>query len=76
VGGGEILDPENGKTYRATLKLVDGGRRLVVRGYIGLPPSVARKRGCDEPCRSRSSSASEAAEALAVRHCGHALRKF
>lgn len=36
-GGGEILDPENGKTYRATLKLVDGGRRLVLRGYIGLP---------------------------------------
>jgi uncharacterized protein (DUF2147 family) len=35
--GGEILDPENGKTYRATLKLVDGGQRLVLRGYIGLP---------------------------------------
>lgn len=35
--GGEVLDPENGKTYRATLKLVDGGQRLVLRGYIGLP---------------------------------------
>ncbi|PYP60764.1 MAG: DUF2147 domain-containing protein [Gemmatimonadetes bacterium] len=35
--GGEILDPENGKTYRATMKLIDGGQRLVVRGYIGLP---------------------------------------
>lgn len=35
--GGEILDPENGKTYRATLKLVDGGQKLVLRGYIGLP---------------------------------------
>ena len=34
---GEILDPENGKTYRATMKLIDGGRKLVVRGYIGLP---------------------------------------
>ena len=34
--GGEILDPENGKTYRATMKLVDGGQKLVVRGYIGL----------------------------------------
>ena len=34
--GGEILDPENGKTYRATMKLADGGRTLVVRGYIGL----------------------------------------
>ena len=35
--GGEILDPENGKTYRATMMLADGGRKLVVRGYIGLP---------------------------------------
>jgi uncharacterized protein (DUF2147 family) len=35
--GGEILDPENGKSYRATLKLVDGGQTLVLRGYIGLP---------------------------------------
>jgi uncharacterized protein (DUF2147 family) len=35
--GGEILDPENGKTYRATMKLTDGGQKLVIRGYIGLP---------------------------------------
>jgi len=35
--GGEILDPENGKTYHATLKLADGGQKLLVRGYIGLP---------------------------------------
>lgn len=35
--GGEILDPENGKTYRARMKLVDGGRKLVLRGYIGVP---------------------------------------
>ena len=34
--GGEILDPENGKTYRAKLKLADGGKALVVRGYIGI----------------------------------------
>jgi len=34
--GGEILDPENGKTYRAKMKLTDGGQKLVVRGYIGL----------------------------------------
>jgi uncharacterized protein (DUF2147 family) len=36
-GGGEILDPENGKTYRAQMKLTDGGRKLVLRGYIGVP---------------------------------------
>lgn len=35
--GGEILDPENGKTYRASMKLTDDGKKLVVRGYIGLP---------------------------------------
>ena len=35
--GGQILDPENGKTYRATLTLADNGRKLIVRGYIGVP---------------------------------------
>jgi uncharacterized protein (DUF2147 family) len=35
--GGEILDPENGKSYRATMKLSDGGQKLVIRGYVGLP---------------------------------------
>ena len=35
--GGEILDPENGKTYRATLTVADSGQKLIVRGYIGLP---------------------------------------
>jgi uncharacterized protein (DUF2147 family) len=34
--GGEILDPENGKTYRAKMKLTDGGQKLVLRGYIGI----------------------------------------
>jgi uncharacterized protein (DUF2147 family) len=33
--GGEILDPENGRTYKATLQLEGDGRKLVVRGYIG-----------------------------------------
>ena len=35
--GGEILDPQNGKTYKSKLTLQDGGRKLDVRGYIGTP---------------------------------------
>ena len=34
--GGEILDPDNGNLYRCTLRLVDGGRKLEVRGFIGI----------------------------------------
>ena len=34
--GGEILDPENGQTYRCSLRLEDDGRKLTVRGYLGL----------------------------------------
>ena len=33
--GGDILDPNNGKTYRTRLKPVDGGKKLEMRGYIG-----------------------------------------
>lgn len=34
--GGEILDPENGKIYRCKMKLIDGGKKLDVRGFIGI----------------------------------------
>ena len=34
--GGEILDPDNGKTYRCKLTVRDGGKRLDVRGFIGI----------------------------------------
>jgi uncharacterized protein (DUF2147 family) len=34
-GGGEILDPDDGHSYRVHLKLQ--GNKLVVRGYIGIP---------------------------------------
>ena len=33
--GGKILDPENGKEYRASFMPIDGGRKLQVRGYLG-----------------------------------------
>ena len=35
--GGEILDPNNGKTYRVRMTPVDGGKALEVKGYIGVP---------------------------------------
>ena len=35
--GGNILDPNNGKVYKSTLELKDSGRKLSVRGYIGIP---------------------------------------
>ena len=34
--GGQILDPENGKVYSSSMQLIDGGRKLSVRGYIGI----------------------------------------
>ena len=33
--GGEILDPNNGKTYRTRLKPIEGGKKLEMRGYVG-----------------------------------------
>ena len=33
--GGEILDPNNGKTYKVRLTPQDGGKALEVRGFIG-----------------------------------------
>ena len=35
--GGEILDPNSGKTYRVRLVPKDDGKKLDVRGYIGTP---------------------------------------
>jgi uncharacterized protein (DUF2147 family) len=32
--GGDILDPDNGRVYHCKMH-VEGGTRLVVRGYIG-----------------------------------------
>jgi uncharacterized protein (DUF2147 family) len=34
---GQILDPDNGKVYRSKVHLTDGGKKLSVRGYIGVP---------------------------------------
>lgn len=34
--GGEILDPANGKTYKCKMWTTDGGKKLNVRGFIGV----------------------------------------
>ncbi|MGA0588179.1 DUF2147 domain-containing protein [Dyella sp. KRB-257] len=33
--GGKILDPKTGKVYKVRLKMLDGGQKLDVHGYIG-----------------------------------------
>ena len=33
--GGNILDPENGKTYTLKMTPIEDGKKLQVRGYIG-----------------------------------------
>ncbi|MEX1167906.1 MAG: DUF2147 domain-containing protein [Hydrogenophaga sp.] len=33
--GGNILDPENGKTYALKMTPIESGKKLQVRGYIG-----------------------------------------
>jgi len=35
--GGGILDPGNGKYYKCSIALQDGGKKLRVRGFIGFP---------------------------------------
>jgi uncharacterized protein (DUF2147 family) len=34
--GGEILDPANGKIYRVKMWTAEGGKKLNVRGFIGV----------------------------------------
>ncbi len=34
--GGYILDPDNGKVYKAKLRVDGGGHKLLVRGFIGI----------------------------------------
>jgi uncharacterized protein (DUF2147 family) len=34
--GGEILDPKNGKTYSCKAELIEDGKKLKMRGFIGI----------------------------------------
>ncbi|MCC5093550.1 MULTISPECIES: DUF2147 domain-containing protein [Xanthomonas] len=35
-GGGSVLDPAKGKTYKAKITLTDSGKKLQMRGYVGI----------------------------------------
>jgi uncharacterized protein (DUF2147 family) len=35
--GGQILDPDNGNVYSSNIRVMDDGKKLSVRGYIGMP---------------------------------------
>jgi uncharacterized protein (DUF2147 family) len=35
--GGKILDPKNGHIYHCNLEVIENGKKLLVRGYIGMP---------------------------------------
>jgi uncharacterized protein (DUF2147 family) len=34
---GEVLDPDNGEAYQCQIKLDPSGKKLEVRGFIGIP---------------------------------------
>jgi len=34
--GGDILDPDTGSIYGCKFRLTDGGRKLIMRGYLGI----------------------------------------
>lgn len=34
--GGSVLDPAKGKTYKSKITLTDGGKKLQMRGYVGI----------------------------------------
>jgi len=35
--GGRLFDPEGKKTYRGKMRVVDNGRKLELRGFVGIP---------------------------------------
>lgn len=34
--GGTILDPDNGKTYKCKIEIIENGERLKLRGFLGI----------------------------------------
>lgn len=34
--GGDVLDPDTGRIYNCKFHLIDGGHRMIMRGYFGI----------------------------------------
>lgn len=34
--GGRVLDPDTGNVYRCKIKVTEGGRQLMIRGFLGI----------------------------------------
>jgi uncharacterized protein (DUF2147 family) len=34
--GGDVLDPDTGRIYGCKMKLIDGGHRMIMRGFFGI----------------------------------------
>ena len=34
---GTVVDPDNGTIYKLKMTPIDGGKKLEVRGYVGMP---------------------------------------
>jgi uncharacterized protein (DUF2147 family) len=35
-GGGDILDPDTGRLYGCKFRLIEGGQKMIMRGYFGI----------------------------------------
>jgi hypothetical protein len=35
--GGDVLDPTTGRIYGCRFHLIEGGRRMIMRGFLGIP---------------------------------------
>ena len=46
--GGSIIDPKSGKTYKLKAELIEGGKKLKLRGYIGVA-ALGRNRPAVSP---------------------------
>lgn len=67
--GGEILDPKKGKTYSCKMEMIENGKKLKVRGFIGfslLGRTQVWEREIEAPAEVKASTVKPAAEEAAT----------